>query len=99
VAGLVIPDRYRLDAAGRLIERRVGDKDLAVRRGPVTGTEETPVSSAHATQACLGATELAALHGLAAACDRVYGPEGHDIEFAFHDGELFLLQRRPITGG
>jgi pyruvate,water dikinase len=99
VAGLVIPDRYRLDATGRLIERRIGDKDLAVRRGPVTGTEETPVSSARAAQACLGEAELVALHSLAAACDSVYGPAGHDIEFAFRDGAVFLLQRRPITGG
>jgi pyruvate,water dikinase len=99
VAGLVIPDRFRLDATGRLIEHRIGDKDLAVRRGPVTGTTETPISSARATQPCLGAAQLVALHNLAVACDRVYGPEGHDIEFAFCDGEVFLLQRRPITGG
>ncbi len=99
VAGLVIPDLYRLDATGRLLERRIGEKDLAVRRGRVTGTEEVPITAPRAALPCLGPAELAALHGLASACDRVYGPEGHDIEFAFRDGAVFLLQRRPITGG
>ena len=40
VAGLVIPDLYRLDTTGRLLERRIGEKDLAVRRSAVNGTEE-----------------------------------------------------------
>jgi pyruvate,water dikinase len=99
VAGLVIPDRYRLDVTGRLLEHCIGEKDLAVRRSPVIGTQEVPMTAACAAQACLGQAELAALHRLASACDRVYGPEGHDIEFAFRDGVVFLLQRRPITGG
>jgi pyruvate, water dikinase len=98
VAGLVTPDRYRLDAAGRVRERRRGDKDVAVRRhGP--GTAEVPVPAALVHALCLGDRELAALHGLAAACDAVFGPTGHDVEFAFAGGTLFLLQRRPITGG
>jgi pyruvate, water dikinase len=99
VAGLVIPDVYRLDTDGGLLERRIGEKDLAVRRHPDTGTEEVPVAAPRAGRPCLGPAELAALHGLASACDSVYGPEGHDIEFAFRDGAVFLLQRRPITGG
>lgn len=99
VAGLVIPDLYRLDTTGRLLERRIGEKDLAVRRSAVNGTEEVSISAARAAEPCLGAAELDALHGLAAACDSVYGPDGHDIEFAFRGGAVFLLQRRPITSG
>ena len=84
---------------GRLLERRIGEKDLAVRRSAVNGTEEVSMSAARAAEPCLGAAELDALHGLAAACDSVYGPDGHDIEFAFRGGAVFLLQRRPITSG
>ena len=47
---------------------------------------------------CLDDDRLAALHALAQACDAVYGTRDHDIEFAFCADEVFLLQRRPITG-
>lgn len=99
VAGLVIPDRYRLDTTGRLLERRLGEKDTAVRRSVAGGTEEVAVALGLVAAPCLGEAELAALHGLASACDRVFGSTEHDIEFAFRCGTLFLLQRRPITGG
>ena len=43
VAGLVVPDRYRLDARGRVLERSAGEKDVAVRAGRA-GTQEVAVS-------------------------------------------------------
>ena len=36
---------------------------------------------------------------LAGHCDEVFGTTEHDIEFAFADDRLHLLQRRPITHG
>jgi signal-transduction protein with cAMP-binding, CBS, and nucleotidyltransferase domain len=39
---------------------------------------------------------LAKLHELAAKCEDVYGPS-RDIEWAFADGELYLLQCRAVT--
>ena len=103
VAGLVTPDRYRMARGGRELERSLGDKDLAIRpRDTADGaapTEEVPVPSAKAGMYCLGDADLAALDDLASRCDEVYGSTGHDLEFAFRDGELFLLQRRPITRG
>jgi pyruvate, water dikinase len=98
VAGLVVPDRYRLDARGRVLERSTGEKDVALRAGP-TGAQEIPVDGAAVHALCLDDAQLAALHALASACDTVYGTQDHDIEFAFRDREVFLLQRRPITGG
>lgn len=97
VAGLVTPDRYVLDTAGRLIEREVGEKDLAIRRAEPGGTVEEPVPDELVDVPCLGDDELAALHELALRCDVAFGSTEHDIEFAFRDGRIFLLQRRPIT--
>jgi pyruvate,water dikinase len=99
VAGLVTPDQYRVARGGVPLERRLGDKDIAVRpgHGPAAPTEEVPVDPALADVHCLGDAELAALDALATMCDDVYGSTDHDIEFAFCDGEVFLLQRRPIT--
>jgi pyruvate,water dikinase len=98
VAGLVVPDRYRLDVRGRVLERVTGEKDVAVRAGP-GGAREIAVDAARVHAPCLDDAQLAELHALAKACDAVYGTGDHDIEFAFHAGAVFLLQRRPITGG
>jgi pyruvate, water dikinase len=97
VAGLVVPDRYRLDVRGRVLERVTGEKDVAVRAGP-GGAREIAVDDAEVHAPCLDDAQLAELHALAEACDAVYGTGDHDIEFAFHAGAVFLLQRRPITG-
>ena len=100
VGGLVTPDRYRVARGGRTLERRLGDKDIAIQLrsgGDGDLTEETSVDPARAGMYCLGEAELAALDGLATQCDAVYGAHDHDIEFAFRGGGMFLLQRRPIT--
>lgn len=101
VSGLVTPDRYRVARGGTTLERRMGEKDLAVRptSDPGAGdrTEEVRVATDLVDVFCLGEAELAALDRLASDCDRVYGRTGHDIEFGFSGGRLFLLQRRPIT--
>ena len=71
VAGLVVPDRFRLDARGRVLERTAGEKDVALRAGPA-GTEEVAVTGAAVHTPCLDDAQLAALHLLAEACDVVY---------------------------
>lgn len=98
VAGLVVPDRFRLDARGRVLERAPGEKDVALRVDPA-GPQEIAVDAADVHVPCLDDAQLAALHVLVEACDDAYGSREHDIEFAFHSGAVFLLQRRPITGG
>ncbi len=98
VAGLVTPDHWVLDATGRVTSFSPGEKDIAIRRTE-TGTAEQPVEAALVETPCLSDAQLTGLHELAALCDQVFGATGHDIEFAFANGELFLLQRRPITCG
>jgi pyruvate,water dikinase len=101
VSGLVTPDHYRVARGGRELERNLGNKDIAIRPRSDAGdgepTEEVPVGPDRAAVFCLGDAELAALDALASRCDQVYGSTDHDIEYAFRGGEIFLLQRRPIT--
>jgi pyruvate,water dikinase len=97
VAGLVTPDRYVLDRSGRLHERQLGEKDVAVRRVGPSGTREVPVADDLVEIACLDDADLAALHALAWRCDAAFGSTEHDIEFAIRAGAVYLLQRRPIT--
>ena len=98
VAGLVVPDHFRLDRSGRVLERKVGRKRIAVRPLPNGGTFEQQVSSAQVNQLCLDDVTLAALGELALQCEKVYGPR-RDIEWALQDGTLYLLQCRSITTG
>ena len=72
---------------------------MAIRCRPGGGTQRVAVAAELVHRPCLDEEDLAELHTLAAACDRVYGSPDHDIEFAVRDRAVFLLQRRPITGG
>jgi len=98
VAGLVIPDNYRLDRSGQVLQRTPGRKSVAIRSLPDGGTFEEEVAPDRAEQPCLDDGQLEELSALALKCDRVYGP-GRDIEWAFADGTLYLLQCRAITTG
>jgi pyruvate,water dikinase len=98
VAGLVVPDHFRLDRSGQVMERKVGRKHVAIRSLPTGGTSEEQVSAAQVTQLCLDDTQLAALGELALRCEQVYGSR-RDIEWAFQDGTLYLLQCRAVTTG
>jgi MFS family permease len=95
VAGLVTPDRYRISAAGRILERTAGHKDVELRMQP-GGEEEREVDPERAIALCMSDAQLAALHDLANRCQTAFG-EAIDLEFAFDNERLYLLQSRPIT--
>ncbi len=97
VQGIVDPDRFRVARGGAVIERVIADKAIAIRLAG-THTEEVAVPEAKRRAPCLNDADLRALDALATRCDGAY-PDGrpHDIEWAFEEGELFLLQRRAIT--
>jgi pyruvate,water dikinase len=97
VAGLVVPDNYVLSAAGAVLSRTIGEKDLALRSGPDGGTVEEPVDARSINEACLSDDMLAKLHQLATRCESQFG-RGLDLEWAFAAGTLYLLQCRAMTG-
>jgi len=98
VAGLVVPDHFRLDRSGQVLERKAGRKRIAIRSLPNGGTFEEPVLPPKVTAICLGDAQLASLGELGLLCEKVYGPR-RDIEWAFQEGTLYLLQCRAITTG
>jgi phosphoenolpyruvate synthase/pyruvate phosphate dikinase len=98
VAGLVIPDHFRLDRSGRILERTPGLKQIAIRSAPNGGTVQETVPDHLTERLCLGDDQLAQLGRLADRCDQVYGPR-RDIEWAIEGGTLYLLQCRAITTG
>jgi pyruvate,water dikinase len=98
VAGLVVPDHFRIDRSGQVLERRAGRKRIAIRSLPNGGTFEQQVPPERVNAICLDDAQLKALGELALLCEKVYGPR-RDIEWALQDGTLYLLQCRAITTG
>jgi pyruvate,water dikinase len=96
VAGMVIPDHYRVDRSGQVLERTPGVKSVAIRSGPNGGTVEENVPPELVERLCLEDDQLLDLNRLATRCEDVYGP-ARDVEWAFAEGTLYLLQCRAIT--
>jgi pyruvate,water dikinase len=96
VAGIVIPDHFRIDRSGQVLERKPGLKRIAVRSVPSGGTVEEAVSPELVERLCLSDEQLQELNQLAGRCEHVYGP-GRDVEWAIAGGKLYLLQCRAIT--
>jgi len=96
VSGLVTPDRFRVSDRGAVLERQPGRKDFVIRYAPDGGTVERPVPAEDMARLSLTDEQLLALHRLAEQCETFFG-EGQDIEWAIADGEVRLLQARPIT--
>lgn len=96
VAGMVVPDSFRLSSSGNILEQVLGEKDVELVAVTEGETREREVDGHRQASLCLNAAQLERLHALAIDCEAVYG-EHIDIEWAFHDGQLYLLQCRSIT--
>jgi len=96
VAGLVIPDHFRVDRSGHVLDRKAGLKRIRVRSVADGGTVEEEVPSELAERLCLDSGQLEELNRLALRCEQIYGP-ARDIEWAFAGGTLYLLQCRAVT--
>lgn len=96
VAGMVIPDTFRVSRDGRILDRINGDKDLEFIINPEGGVVEQSVDVDRIEALCLTDEQLTQLNCLAEACEKHYG-KGQDLEWAFYQNQLYLLQCRSIT--
>jgi pyruvate,water dikinase len=98
VAGEVTPDEYRISkVTGELLHRAAGTKEVEYVPGESGGAVRLDVPEERRAEPCLDDAQLAALVDLGRRVERHFG--GHqDVEWAIaRDGELFLLQSRPVT--
>jgi hypothetical protein len=97
VSGVVNPDHFVVDfAGGTIVERRLGDKRVAVRSLSGGGTEQVELP-ADAEQPCLSDAQIRALTALGQRVAQHYGAP-QDIEWAVDAaGALWLTQARAIT--
>jgi pyruvate,water dikinase len=96
VSGAVNPDHFVVDpVTGTVLERRLGDKRIAVR--PIPGGGTRTVASNGGAAACLTDRQAAELAALGLQVENRFGAP-QDIEWAIaEDGRLWLVQSRPIT--
>ncbi|MFD4243154.1 PEP/pyruvate-binding domain-containing protein [Streptomyces sp. NPDC058525] len=92
VSGLVTPDHYVLGADGRVRERTAGRHEVVLRSGTDGGVTRAP----GAPHAFLPDVVLAELARLGTDVAQHFG-RPQDIEWAYADGQLWLLQARPMT--
>ena len=97
VSGLVSPDAYRVDKRTRVIlDRQIADKLIGIFPEKDGGTRQVTLSEAQRKQTVLTDMQILALADLGSRIEAHYGiPQ--DIEWAIADGEVYLLQARPIT--
>src|ERR687890_2811680 len=96
VSGQVTPDSIVVDKdSGRVISRDIVDKEVMTVNTD-SGTEERPVPEARRREEVLDDEAVAELVSYGVRIEDHYDMP-QDIEWAFSDGELFILQSRPIT--
>ena len=96
VGGLVTPDTLIVDkVSGAVVERQTADKAVMTVRTP-DGTAEQPVPDELRCVPVLSDPAATALARIGVQIEELYGMP-MDIEWALVDGEICILQARPIT--
>ena len=98
VSGSVSPDNYVLDReTGRVTEETIATKKLMCVRDEESGeTVEREVPEGKRTERVLDDGELAKLIELGKRVENHYDTP-QDVEWAIVEGEVYMLQSRPIT--
>jgi len=95
VSGIVTPDTYVVDSAqGKIIEKKIGEKKIALWLDAKSGTIEK--KNKNAKDPALNDAQIMELSELIKKCEKHYD-KPMDTEWAYENGQLYLLQSRPIT--
>ncbi|MDY6932388.1 MAG: PEP-utilizing enzyme, partial [Halobacteriota archaeon] len=93
--GLVSPDTFIVDkVSGKVLEKKTGTKESSIWLSPNGGTTED--TSKRGDTLSLTDEDLQRLTDMLVRVEDYYN-RPIDIEWAFSDGRLYLLQARPIT--
>lgn len=95
VSGLVTPDQYIVNTVSNtIIEKSVNTKEVALTLDQSGGIQE--VSNEKKDVQALSDEQILELSSLIKKCEQYYG-KAMDTEWAFENGQLYLLQSRPVT--
>jgi pyruvate, water dikinase len=98
VGGEVTPDDYLVSkVTGEVVRERIGNKAMEYGADPTgAGMICREVTAERRDRSCLDRDAIASLVEIARTIERHFGSP-QDVEWAFADGELFVLQSRPVT--
>ncbi|MEZ5559038.1 MAG: PEP/pyruvate-binding domain-containing protein [Pseudomonadales bacterium] len=98
VDGRVSPDRLLTDRRGRILQRHIGRKRVKVAcSGPAPDSPRLePVPAHQQLLPVLDDDEVRRVTELSLAAEALFGAP-QDVEWAFENGHLLILQSRPIT--
>ncbi len=98
VSGQVTPDSYLIAPGAKsfIVDQTVGTKEVRIDALPDGGVRKQAVDPADRRRLCLNPAQLEKLADLGEKIERHY-QSPQDIEWAFADDALYLLQTRPIT--
>ncbi len=94
VSGLVTPDHYVLDSAGNVRDFQQGRREVVIRGAAAGGVVQEAGGTDDAQR--LSDNVLVELAQLGTTVARHFG-RPQDIEWAYADGQVWLLQARPMT--
>ncbi|WP_226583902.1 phosphoenolpyruvate synthase [Halobacillus litoralis] len=95
VSGIVSADLYKV-RENKIIEKTISEKKVAVFSLPEGGTTKRDLPEKQQKKQALTDAEILELARVGGEIENHYqGPQ--DIEFCFENGELFIVQSRPIT--
>lgn len=100
VGGQGAVDRWWLDRATLALRRepQVARKEVQWRPSPGGGLQREPVPPHLQDAPALTPAQVEAVAALALRLEALFGAP-QDVEFGFWNGDLFLLQSRPVTAG
>jgi pyruvate, water dikinase len=98
VGGEVTPDDFLVSkVTGEVVKQTINDKRIEYVAA-ADGTERIDVEETRRREPCLDDDKLTTLVAIGKRVEKHFGAP-QDIEWAFdNDGELFILQSRPVTG-
>lgn len=98
VSGTVSPDNYVYDRGRGAVENvTVADKKVEMVKDPESGeTVQLEVGEDRRNERVLSDAEIEELVGLGELVEDHYGTP-QDVEWAIYEGEVYMLQSRPIT--
>jgi pyruvate, water dikinase len=96
VSGAVTPDHYVLTRDGTVKKAQVAVQPFAIEPAPGGGTRERALDPEEGGAQKVGEDALRELARIGADLEQRLG-RAQDIEWAIEDGELHVLQARPVT--
>jgi pyruvate,water dikinase len=95
VSGIVSADLYQVKA-DKLIKKQIARKEIAIYARPEGGTEKVGLTGGIQTAPALSDEEAVRLARMGRSIEEHFGSP-QDIEWCLADGEIYILQSRPIT--